>query len=284
MTAPRPCLHVVPQLRWSREGDRSQPESDERLGPVLDDALRQLEEGRLPHLHLDGPLVLIEDWLAQAPAGERDQRRARIAQQVAAGRLAVGPWLVHTDPALASAELQEWNLRLGLELGDALGGAPRVGDLRHTSGPTAGVPSLLRRFGIHTAVLQRGIPAHHSGSWLRWSAPDGAEVTALWLPPVPEADAAVRFLGAERAPLDAELGARLTQLGATADMRCGSLAAFLATAPEPTTLPELRGELRDPRRVGTWPRWSPGPVWGPGTPPRTPSTPPPRRPGGPCSA
>src|SRR5262245_40101046 len=147
MTSSRPRLHVVPHLHWDREWCLTQPELAERLEPILDQVLDRLERGSLPWLLLDGQMAILEDWLACKPERERALERDRVIRLVRDGKLGLGPWFVRPDAALIGPQLQEWNLRVGLALGDALGGAQRVGYLPDASGHLAGMPSLLRRFG-----------------------------------------------------------------------------------------------------------------------------------------
>jgi alpha-mannosidase len=174
---------------------------------VLDDVLDRLGRDRSLRFHLDGQAILADDYLDVRPG-----QRARLERLVASGRLTVGPWYVLADELLAGDEPLVRNLLIGRRRSAALGGWLPVGYSPDAFGHPAALPTILRGFGIETALLWRG----HGGcgspdrDLFRWRAPDGAEVLTHHLPPA-----------------GYEYGAELPVEGARARGRWRALAAVL---------------------------------------------------------
>ncbi|MFN7149784.1 MAG: alpha-mannosidase, partial [Microthrixaceae bacterium] len=171
-------VHVLPHTHWDREWYDPYPAFRIRLVELLDELLPRLEgDPAFAHFQLDGQMAVVDDYLEVRPA-ERD-RLARLARS---GRLSMGPWYVLPDEFLVSGETLVRDLQLGLRRAEAFGGAMPVGYLPDMFGHVAQMPQLLALFGMHDAVVWRGVPAAMQSPAFRWRAPDGTEVRAEYLP------------------------------------------------------------------------------------------------------
>jgi hypothetical protein len=169
-------ITLVAHTHWDREWYEPFETFRAQLVEVLDEALDLLERDPRLVFTLDGQVALVDDYLAIRPEAE-----PRIRALVGAGRLHIGPFYTQPDSLLVDGEALLRNLALGLRRGDQLGGALRVGYLPDPFGHAAQLPQLFRRCGIDGAVLWRGVGPDRPPHAFRWAAPDGSEVTALWL-------------------------------------------------------------------------------------------------------
>ena len=166
-------LHVVNHVHWDREWYRPHEQFRARLIELVERVCDQLETGRMQYFHLDGQTITVADVLELRPDLEE-----RVVALARAGKLTLGPWHVLSDNQLISAEsiirnllaARRWGRRLGVEL------AP-VGYCPDIFGHPPDLPTILRGFGIDTALVWRGAPPGHAV--FRWRAPSGAEVVAL---------------------------------------------------------------------------------------------------------
>jgi len=169
-------ITLVAHTHWDREWYEPFETFRAQLVEVLDEAIDLLERDPRLVFTLDGQVALVDDYLAIRPEAE-----PRLKALVGAGRLHIGPFYTQPDSLLVDGEALLRNLALGLRRGDALGGALRVGYLPDPFGHAAQLPQLFRRCGIDGAVLWRGVGPDRPPHAFRWAAPDGSEVTALWL-------------------------------------------------------------------------------------------------------
>lgn len=174
--APR-RVYLVSHTHWDREWYLSLAEFRVMLARVVGEVLERLEEGgEFRHFLLDGQAIVLEDHLAAHP-----EDRERISRQVAAGRLAVGPWYVLPDEFLVSDEALIRNLLVGHRVAGVHGAVQKVGYLPDTFGHVAQMPQLLRLAGIDSFVYTRGDGDELESLGLEhlWRAPDGSEVLAI---------------------------------------------------------------------------------------------------------
>ena len=171
-------VSIVPHTHWDREWYASFQHFRLRLVELVDELLPRLEaDPSYRHFLLDGQLAAVDDYLEIRP-----DEAERILRLNRAGRIAMGPWYTLPDEFLVSGETLVRNLRLGRERAAALGGAMPVGYLPDMFGHVAQMPQILRSFGMHHAVVWRGVPAALDRSGFHWSAPDGSTVRAEYLP------------------------------------------------------------------------------------------------------
>ena len=166
-------LDVVNHVHWDREWYRPHEQFRARLVELVERVCEQLETGRMRYFHLDGQTITVADVLELRPDLEE-----RIVALARAGQLTLGPWHVLSDNQLISAEsiirnllaARRWGRRLGIEL------AP-IGYCPDIFGHPPDLPTILRGFGITTALVWRGAPQEHAV--FRWRAPSGDELVAL---------------------------------------------------------------------------------------------------------
>ena len=170
-------VHLVPHTHWDREWYRPFQSFRVSLVDVVDEVLDLLEADERYRFTLDGQLIPIDDYLEIRPLAE-----ARIRRLVEAGRLAIGPWESLMDEFLVAGESIVRNLEAGLARAEELGGGMRIGYLPDMFGHVAQMPQVLRRAGIETAVVWRGVPAAIEDHVFTWEAPDGSSVQTEYLP------------------------------------------------------------------------------------------------------
>jgi Glycosyl hydrolases family 38 N-terminal domain/Alpha mannosidase middle domain len=168
-------ITLVPHTHWDREWYLPFEGFLERLVPMMDGLLEQLDRG-LPHFHLDGQTALIDDYLAVRPEREPDVRR-----HARAGRISVGPWFTLVDEFLVSGESIVRSLETGLRRGRELGASLGVGYLPDEFGHVGQMPQILAQAGIDKAVVWRGVPRRIDRTAFWWEAPDGSRVLAEYL-------------------------------------------------------------------------------------------------------
>lgn len=167
---------LVAHTHWDREWYLPFEIFRARLLNVLDEAVELLEKDPRLTFTLDGQVAMVEDYLELRPTME-----PRIRSLVTAGRLHIGPWFTQADTLMVPGEALLRNLAYGIRRADALGGSMKLGYMPDQFGHAAQMPQLLRLFGITSAVLWRGIGPQRPPHAFRWIAPDGSEVTAIWL-------------------------------------------------------------------------------------------------------
>ena len=112
--------------------------------------------------------------------------RRRLQRRFPFGGFERGIELAHlyrADERTAGAMSDDVRKRLaGLARADELGGAMHIGYLPDMFGHVAQMPQILRRAGIATAVVWRGVPAAVDSHRFVWESPDGSSVVAEYLP------------------------------------------------------------------------------------------------------
>ena len=178
---------VVPHTHWDREWYHPAGRFRQRLIALVDELL-DARHGAGPETAgadapflLDGQAVVLDDYLAVRP-----ERRAELAEALAAGALEAGPWYVLADTLLPGGEALVRNLALGRRTVAALGAAPPpVCYSPDAFGHPAALPTIAAGFALPVAIVWRGYggarwPAGDS-AW--WQASDGARVLLHHLPP-----------------------------------------------------------------------------------------------------
>ena len=174
----RRSVAIVPHTHWDREWYSPFQTFRLRLVQLLDALLPMLESDlSYARFLLDGQTAVLDDYLEVRPEAAR--RAARGSR--AAGRLAIGPWMVLMDEFMVSGETIVRDLQFGIARGAELGGAMEVGYLPDMFGHVAQMPQLLRLAGFEHAVVWRGVPAAVAQTAFWWEAPDGSRVRAEYL-------------------------------------------------------------------------------------------------------
>lgn len=128
---------------------------------------------------LDGQMIVLEDYLEVRP-----EQRHVLEELVRAGRVQVGPWYVLADEFLVSPESLIRNLLIGRQIAESFGPVLSEGYSPDSFGHIGQLPQILRGFGIDSAFFSRGLGDEGEvlGGDFWWSAPDGTEVYAHWMP------------------------------------------------------------------------------------------------------
>jgi mannosylglycerate hydrolase len=170
---------VVTHTHWDREWYWPYERFRMQLVRVMDHVLDVLD--RAPdfrHFYLDGQTAALEDYLEARP-----EHAERIAAQVRAGRLGIGPWFTLPDELAVSGEALIRNLMLGHRLAARFGAVAKIGYCIDTFGHPASFPQILRGFDIDNFVFMRGLGENVDKlrSEFLWEAPDGGAVLAHFL-------------------------------------------------------------------------------------------------------
>ncbi len=169
-------VHLVPHTHWDREWYLPFQAFRMRLVGLLDGLLDAMESDERLRFTLDGQLATVDDYLEVRP-----EAADRIAALVRSGRLAVGPWLILMDEFLVSGETIVRNLEMGTSRAVELGRVMAVGYLPDMFGHIAQMPQILRRAGIGSAVVWRGVPEAVDRHAFTWRSPDGSAVRTEYL-------------------------------------------------------------------------------------------------------
>ncbi|MFA5066095.1 MAG: glycoside hydrolase family 38 C-terminal domain-containing protein [Dehalococcoidia bacterium] len=163
-------VHLISHTHWDREWYRTFQQFRFNLVSMVDKLLHILRSDKnYKFFMLDGQTILLQDYLSVRP-----ERESELREHIESGRILVGPWYCMPDEFLVSPEALIRNLLLGNKTAARFGRCMDVGYLPDSFGHIGQMPQLLAGFGLHSAVVWRGIgdqPCH-----LRWQGPDGTQV------------------------------------------------------------------------------------------------------------
>ena len=170
---------IMPHTHWDREWYWPFQRFRAALVQLVDHVLDVVErDSEFPYLFLDGQTSILEDYLEIRP-----ENRERLAAQITAGRLGVGPWYTLPDECLVSGESLIRNLLLGHRLAARFGAVTKEGYCPDTFGHPSALPQILQGFGIDSFFFMRGLgeDVNELRSEFIWQAPDGSQVLAHFL-------------------------------------------------------------------------------------------------------
>ncbi len=168
-------VHVVPYMRWHREGRQTFQQARLHLVSLVDKLTETLAtDAEQTGFLLDGQAVLLEDYVTLRP-----DRQALLAELVGTERLFIGPWYVTTDAFLASPEALVRNLLQGAQMVAQFGPRLDIAYMPDAAGHVGQTPQILHGFGIEAAVVERGLGEVATELW--WEGPDGSRVLLLYL-------------------------------------------------------------------------------------------------------
>ncbi|MDR1093926.1 MAG: hypothetical protein LBL66_07240 [Clostridiales bacterium] len=179
-------LCIVSHTHWDREWYLSHAKHNYRLIRLMDTLIETLEKDPdFKSFHLDGQVVLIEDYLRTRP-----KMRARLKKLIAAGRIKIGPFYILQDEYLVSGEANIRNALVGLRVCRQYGEPTMVGYFPDAFGNVSQIPQILRGFDIGSVFFGRGIvptgyaneilgKADEGFSELIWEGADGSDVVAV---------------------------------------------------------------------------------------------------------
>ena len=178
-------LCIVSHSHWDREWYLSHAKHNYRLVKFFDDLIEAMEKDeRFRYFHLDGQIVIIEDYLAVRPEMEEKVRKF-----IADGRWEIGPFYILQDEYLINGESSVRNALYGMQVCEKYGKPAMIGYFPDAFGNISQVPQLLRGFGMDNAFFGRGItltaadnqvfkmPRNYSE--ITWRGADGSEVVGV---------------------------------------------------------------------------------------------------------
>ncbi|MFH2102944.1 MAG: glycosyl hydrolase-related protein [Chloroflexota bacterium] len=168
-------LHLVSHTHWDREWYLPYQEFRMKLVHLVDHLLDLLQDDHhYMYYMLDGQTIILNDYLEIRP-----EREELLRQYTRNGRLVIGPWYILPDEFLVSPEATIRNILQGERTCRRFGPRMRIGYLPDTFGHIGQMPQILLGFGIHSAVLRRGLDDEPVE--LRWEAPNGSSVFTAYL-------------------------------------------------------------------------------------------------------
>ena len=172
-------IHIISHTHWDREWYRPFEYFRSKLVFVIDSLISILEnDSRYAHFLLDGQTSPLEDYLEVKP-----ENTEKLANFIKADRLIVGPWYIQPDEFAPDAESLIRNLQMGIRTAEKFGKSMMIGYLPDTFGHTGQLPQILQGFGIGSAVVMRGVPAHIIKSTeFTWEGLNGDKVLTVFLP------------------------------------------------------------------------------------------------------
>lgn len=164
---------VVGHTHWDREWRYPIYKTRALLVEFMDWLLDILEgDASYAGFLMDGQTVCLEDYLEIRP-----ENRERIAAQVRAGRLWIGPWYSLPDLFPVAGECLVRNLLKGIRYAEALGGYNPIAYHTFGWGQTAQFPQIYASLGIRYAVAAKKVSEERAPHCeFLWTAPDGSSL------------------------------------------------------------------------------------------------------------
>lgn len=178
-------LHIVSHTHWDREWYLSHAKHNYRLVKFFDALIDAMEKDeKFRYFHLDGQIVIIEDYLAVRPEMEE-----KVKKFIAEGRWEIGPFYILQDEYLINGESSVRNALYGMQVCEKYGKPAMVGYFPDAFGNVSQIPQILHGFGMDNAFFGRGIsltaadnqifkmPRNYSE--ITWRGADGSEVVGV---------------------------------------------------------------------------------------------------------
>ena len=180
-------LHFIAHSHWDREWYMPFEKHRFRLVALMDRLIDTLLENKdFRSYHLDGQIVLLEDYLEIRP-----ERREIVQKLLDEGRIKAGPMYILQDEFLISGESNVRNLTYGFKEGlKYTNNLSRCGYFPDAFGNISQMPQILAGFGLSGVYFGRGIsPISFNNSMMNtttdykseliWQSPDGTQITAV---------------------------------------------------------------------------------------------------------
>ena len=175
-------LCIVSHTHWDREWYLSHAKHNYRMVKFFDALIEAMEKDeKFRYFHLDGQIVIIEDYLAVRPEMEEKVRKF-----IAEGRWEIGPFYILQDEYLINGESNVRNALYGMQVCDKYGKPAMIGYFPDAFGNISQLPQILRGFDIDNAFFGRGITLTAADnqvfkmprnfSEITWRGADGSEV------------------------------------------------------------------------------------------------------------
>lgn len=164
--------YIYHHTHWDNEWYFTEEDSNIQLVYHMKELLEALENDQIDYFFLDGQTAIAEDYLRAHP-----EDRERVAQLIGDKRLFIGPFHTQLDSFICSGESVINNLKIGMSIGDKLGGANRVAYLPDSFGQSQDYPQLFNQMDIQDFVFRRGMGDEHQlPNEFIWDGENGSAV------------------------------------------------------------------------------------------------------------
>jgi alpha-mannosidase len=178
-------LHFISHSHWDREWYLPFESHRYRMVKLVDDIITTAQNEEFGSFHLDGQVILLEDYLEIKP-----NRLNELKGLVEREKLIIGPFYILQDEFLVSAEANVRNILIGLKEAEKYGKPCMVGYFPDAFGNIGQMPQILNGFDIGSAVFGRGLnkigadnKLHETNrlnnSELIWESNDGSSVLGV---------------------------------------------------------------------------------------------------------
>ncbi len=165
-------IHLISNTHWDREWLYNFQETRMMLVEFLDGLLDTLENyPAYRSFVLDSQAVPVEDYLAVRP-----ENKARIVDQVSAGRLLIGPWYTCPEGFEVNGESLIRNLLIGHKVAAAFGHVMKVGHTPFSYGQNSQMPQIYAGFGIDTILFYHGVSHDEVANEWIFEGADGTRI------------------------------------------------------------------------------------------------------------
>lgn len=172
-------FYIVPHSHLDREWYRAFQENRIKLVHFMDDLLEVMETNpEYTNYLLDAQTSFIDDYLDVKP-----EQKEKFKKYVQKGNLPIGPWYVQPDEHLPTAEGIIRNLLISRNISEEYGDFLHLGYAPDAFGQSSSFPTLMKGFGIDSAIFYRGF-AESSSKYndFIWEGIDDSQIMATWMP------------------------------------------------------------------------------------------------------
>lgn len=172
-------FYIVPHSHLDREWYRTFQENRIKLIRFMGDLLDTLDaDSDYTTYTLDAQTSFIDDYFDVKP-----ENLERFKKYVQNGTLPIGPWYVQPDEHLPTAEGIIRNLLISKKISDQFADHNRVCYVPDSFGQSSSFPTLMKGFGIDSAIIYRGFCEEDSKyNDFIWEGLDGSQIVANWMP------------------------------------------------------------------------------------------------------
>lgn len=184
----RKKIHIVSHSHWDREWYMPYEQHHMRLITLVDDLLTLFEtDPDFKSFHLDGQMIILEDYLQIRPENEERLRAA-----IQAGKLRIGPFYILQDDFLISSEANVRNMLIGHAESLKWGTPVALGYFPDTFGNMGQTAQLMKKANLEVAAFGRGVKpiafdnqvleianyaSQFSEMW--WKGPDASQILGI---------------------------------------------------------------------------------------------------------
>lgn len=165
--------YIVPHTHWDREWRYPIWKNRVLLVEFMDELIETLEnDEKYSYFHLDGQVVIIEDYLEIRP-----DKKETICRFVKEGRLGIGPFYTLPDLYPVSGECIVRNIQKGIQVAKKYGGYVNVGYHSFGWGQISQFPQIYNDLGFDFLITAKYVSKDRAPDIeFLWEAPDGSRI------------------------------------------------------------------------------------------------------------